>query len=122
MNYYFFFCYDILAKLGNQLVPRSFTVTARCDENGDIGVGITFAYFIQHKRNNDLAGNGTRMVAGDKHYIFFAACKLTKSGRADRGEHSSAHKFCFARLRRIMMYARYENSVYALLVKAQLFI
>ena len=97
-------------------------VTVIIDEFQRLADIDAFAYFIQHKRNNDLAGNGARMVAGDKHYVFLAAGKLAKSGRADGGEHSAAYKFCFARLRRIMMYARYENSVYALLVKAQLFI
>ena len=83
---------DLLAELCNELLASGVSVASGRDEYGNIGIGVAFSDFCEHRGNDDAAGHGTSVVARDEHDLVLAARKLGELRRAVGIRHSLANE------------------------------
>ena len=101
---------DLLAKLRHKLVPRRASVTTRRDQNRDVRIGIALADLAQHLGHDDLARNGTRVVARNDDDLLLSARKHRKRLASDGGCHRRSDKGTFVRLGNVGFDRRRQNA------------
>ena len=79
VNINFFPADDLFAEFCDEFFFGGAAVAARSDQNGHVCGRIAAPDFFQHKRYNDLRGNGTRVVACENDDFVFAAREFHKT-------------------------------------------